>query len=161
MLGFAVRQLRNERDVKQQAIALECEVTQSTVSKWERLGDIPSENLPGVLRALDVTLPELRAALVRALRGRTVDSAEMLDAWRDGVSFSELPMDAKVVLFQMSSRRFRNEDMWIVEASRDAVASATGLSDDELEGMWEAAVESDFVHPIGSGGAFKLRFPEE
>lgn len=152
LLGFGLKRLREAKDLKQFVIADGCGLSQSLVSKWETTGDLPSEYWQCVLETLSVRLDELRRAAVEAMSGRPVQSQEAVELWRDAVAFSdELSSAAKVVLFKLTLHI--DPELWLVMAGREDVTKSGAA--------WKAAVESEFVQPIGSGGAFKLRFPEE
>lgn len=60
-IGLRIRELREERGITQEELALMLEVGQSAVSHWERGKVVPARKyLPKLAQALGVTIKELR-----------------------------------------------------------------------------------------------------
>lgn len=158
MLGYALKQLREERDVKQFVIASECHVTQSTVSKWERSGDLPADHLQTAMRVLGVSLVEFRQAAGRALAGQTVQGREAVDLWRDAVALNgDLKADVKLVLGVLPLL-YDNEERF-VRAQPGNLEALIGFEPGEAAELLSAAVATDYVREIADG-LYELKFPE-
>lgn len=90
LLGYGLARIRASRDMKQFALAADLNLSQSLISKWENTGDLPAEYWPGVLRAFDIRIDELREEAVAAMARKPVESTEAVDLWRDAVTLQPL-----------------------------------------------------------------------
>lgn len=159
MIGHAVKALRKEKGISQDALAHGLNLNQSSVSYWERSGNLPQEHLESVASVLGVTVRELRAKAGSLLKEYPVDSAERAETWQDTLLLdNQLDPVAKAMLAAFPY--FWNDAIKAVIVSPEKYVERAGWVDDyDINKAWEKVLESGYLEPVDSGaGIFKLVF---
>ncbi len=170
MFGLKIRELRKRGRKTQDDIADALDVHKTTVSRWERTGDVPVERLEDLANALGVTLDELEA-----LRGKSggdtttapespdyVHSSESLVLWWRAVGRAKHP-DPMTRLLLLTLPTLIDESAWIVLTTVEQLIETTHMQDEaeRIRKVWPRVVESPWVERVGQvEWVFRLRFGE-
>lgn len=157
-LGKALREIRDERGLSQATIADAVGLYPSTVSYWERTGNLPEEHIEVVTGALGVTIRELRAKAGSLLKGEPVDSWKRVESWRDSVMLDNT-LEGVVKLMLATFPYFWNEAIKAVIVTPEKFVEKAGWEgfDIDIQDVWKKMSESGYVEPVDNG-IFKLVF---
>lgn len=158
-IGRAFKILREQRGVSQHAVATGLDVYPSTVSYWERTGNLPEDQISAVTAVLGITERELRAKAGELMRQESVNSKQRVQIWQDTLLFdNELDPVAKAMLAAFPY--FWNDAIKAVIVSPEKYVERAGWVDDyDINKAWEKVLESGYLEPVDSGaGIFKLVF---
>lgn len=157
MFGHAVRLIRKEKGISQDALAQGLAINQSSVSKWERSGNLPEEHLEAVAGVLGVTVRELRAKAGALLKSNPVDSQERLQIWQDTLLLdNQLDPIAKAMLAAFPY--FWNDAIKAVIVSPTKYVERAGWIDTyDINDAWQKVLASGYLEPVADE-IFKLVF---
>lgn len=158
-IGRAFKMLREQRGISQHAIATGLDVYPSTVSYWERTGNLPADQIAAVTAVLGITERELRAKAGELMRQESVNSKQRVQIWQDTLLFDNaLDPIAKAMLAAFPY--FWNDAIKAVIVSPEKYVERAGWVDDyDINKAWEKVLESGYLEPVDSGaGIFKLVF---
>lgn len=158
MFGHAVRLIRKEKGISQDALAQGLAINQSSVSKWERSGNLPEEHLEAVAGVLGVTVRELRAKAGALLKSKPAETPEAISTWRDTVLL-DAQLDGVVKLMLATLPIFFNESINLVVVTPERFVERAGWGgfDLNIHDVWRQMVESGYVEQADTG-IFKLVF---
>lgn len=169
MFGMKIRELRRRGKKTQDDVADALDVHKTTVSRWERTGDIPVERLEDLAEALGVSSDELEA-----LRGANagaqstspttqpahVHSQESLVLWMRAVGRAQ-HADPMIKLLLLTLPILIDDAAWIVTVTIGQLIETTHMqeSTEKIRQVWPQVVGSPWVERVGVvEWVFRLRF---
>ena len=163
MVGKRMRQIRESKNLTQTDVAEAVGVNQKTVSRWERRGNVPKDQIGAIADALGVEVSEFEE--IRRLsddvdhNGR-VDSRISGFRWCQAVARSGEGAVVRGLLLSLTG--FLDEKFWIVTVGMEEFLEVTGLDEKTVRRWWPKMLESGFVESLNPKVeyVFALRFPE-
>lgn len=171
MFGMKIRELRKRGKKTQDDVADALDVHKTTVSRWERTGDVPVERLEDLADALGVSIDELESlrgvdASAQPTSPTTqlthVHSQDSLVIWWRAVGRAKHP-DPMTRLLLLTLPTLIDEDAWIVLTTVEQLIETTQMQEDaeKIREVWPQVVESPWVERVGQvEWVFRLRFGE-
>jgi len=162
--GKKLKELRRKAGKTQQEVADELGVHFTTVSKWERHGDLPQARIPQMASILGVPESELRGAptpedppagpTVQVVRSRAAQG-EWMAAVIQGVEDRDLAW----VLAAIGS--LVDPDAWVASVTAEQIEEQSG-NPEVFRAVWHKVLKSPWLKRIGEAEyVFQLVFPVE
>lgn len=167
MDGAKLKSLRKRAGHTQKELADAMGVHFTSVSRWERYGELPEDRLPELAEALGVEVADLlddpaatpkpaQAPVEEERKG--VRTSGEVNAWRDKLGVTPMNMYLRLILAILPS--FRTEE-GVVLVTRQQLIDDANLPGELVDEHWPAVLESEWVERVGEvEWAFRLVMPE-
>lgn len=157
--GFALKEIRELKGLSQAQIAEAIGVHSSTISYWERSGNLPEEHLDAVSATLGITIRELRAKAAQLLASQPVEDEELIATWRDAIMLDN-NLEGLVKLLLATWGYFWVDAIKAVSVTPEKLKQKAGWSDEHIQATWAKALATPYVEPIDEEGTLlRLKFP--